>query len=51
MARLGIISDTHNFLDPQVKSLFAGVDHILHGGDIGLPRIIMELEAIAPVTA
>ncbi len=51
MARLGIISDTHNFLDPQVKSLFAGVDHILHGGDIGLPWIIMELEAIAPVTA
>jgi len=51
MPQVGIISDTHNFLDPQVKTLFAGVDHILHGGDIGLPWIILELEAIAPVTA
>jgi putative phosphoesterase len=51
MPQLGIISDTHNFLDPQVKRLFAGVDHILHAGDIGLPWIIMELEEIAPVTA
>ena len=49
--RLGIISDTHDFLDPQVPDLFAGVDHILHGGDIGRPRVILELEAIAPVTA
>ena len=51
MTRIGIISDTHNYLDPKVPKLFAGVDHILHAGDIGLPWIIMELEAIAPVTA
>ena len=49
--KIGVISDTHNFLDPKVLKLFAGVDHILHGGDIGLPWIIMELESIAPVTA
>jgi len=49
--RLGIISDTHDFFDPQVHKLFAGVDHILHGGDIGLPRILLQLEQIAPVTA
>ncbi len=49
--KLGVISDTHNFLDPKIPKLFAGVDHILHGGDIGLPWIILELEAIAPVTA
>ena len=49
--RIGVISDTHNFLDPKVKKLFAGVDHILHGGDIGLPQIIHELEQIASVTA
>jgi uncharacterized protein len=49
--KLGLISDTHNYLDPQVPKIFAGVDHILHAGDVGLPIIIMELEQIAPVTA
>jgi putative phosphoesterase len=49
--RIGVISDTHNHLDPRIPHLFAGVDHILHGGDIGLPAIILALEQIAPVTA
>ncbi len=49
--RVGVISDTHNFLDPRVLQLFAGVDHILHAGDIGLPRILHQLEEVAPVTA
>jgi putative phosphoesterase len=49
--KLGIISDTHNFFDPQIPALFKGVDHILHGGDIGLPNILSRLEQIAPVTA
>ena len=49
--RIGVISDTHNHLDPLVPRLFAGVDHIIHAGDIGLPWIILELEQIAPVTA
>jgi uncharacterized protein len=49
--RIGVISDTHNFLDWRIPTLFAGVDHILHGGDIGLPNILLELEQIAPVTA
>ena len=49
--KIGVISDTHGFLDPQVKKLFRGVDHILHAGDIGPPHIVMELEEIAPVTA
>ena len=49
--KLGVISDTHNFLDPRVPNLLAGVEHILHAGDIGLPRLIWELEQIAPVTA
>jgi len=51
MLRLGVISDTHNYLDPLIPQLFADVDHILHGGDIGMPAIIMALEQIAPVTA
>ncbi|MBI3876031.1 MAG: metallophosphoesterase family protein [Verrucomicrobia bacterium] len=48
---LGLISDTHGYFDPAVPELFAGVEHILHGGDIGPASIIHELEKIAPVTA
>lgn len=49
--KIGVISDTHDFLDPRVKELFAGVDHILHAGDIGTVWITFQLEQIAPVTA
>ena len=49
--KIGVISDTHGYLDPKVFDLFEGVAHILHGGDIGCPGLIQELEAIAPVTA
>ncbi len=49
--KLGVISDTHGFLDPKIPKLFAGVDHILHGGDVGPYTLLAELEAIAPVTA
>jgi putative phosphoesterase len=47
---LGVISDTHGFLDPRVEKLFKGVDHIIHAGDIGDPMIEVELKFIAPVT-
>ena len=49
--RIGVISDTHGHLDPKVREIFAGVDHILHAGDMGFASIVMELEDIAPVTA
>jgi hypothetical protein len=49
--KIGIISDTHGLLRPQVFDVFQGVEHILHAGDIGNLDIITELEAIAPVTA
>ena len=49
--KIGVISDTHGFLDPRIPGLFTGVGHILHAGDIGPDSIIAELEAIAPVTA
>lgn len=49
--KIGVISDTHDFLDPRIPDLFADVDHIIHGGDIGLPALLLELELIAPVTA
>jgi putative phosphoesterase len=50
-ANIGVISDTHNLFDPKIPSLFYGVEHILHAGDIGLPKILLDLEQIAPVTA
>lgn len=49
--KIGVISDTHNYLDPRVLEIFAGVEHILHAGDIGHRTLLGELEAIAPVTA
>ena len=48
--KIGVISDTHGFLDPRVEKIFAGVEHILHAGDIGDPIIELELKFIAPVT-
>lgn len=49
--RLGVISDTHGLLRPEVFDVFAEVDHILHAGDVGSMDILTALEAIAPVTA
>jgi putative phosphoesterase len=49
--KLGLISDTHGFLDPKLMRIFRGVDHILHAGDIGPDYLIAQLESIAPVTA
>ena len=49
--RLGVIADTHGLLRPSVFDVFAEVDHILHAGDVGRPDLLVELEALAPVTA
>lgn len=49
--KIGVISDTHGLLRPEATAALEGVDHILHGGDIGEPTIVTALEEIAPVTA
>ena len=49
--RLGVISDTHGLLRPEVLEVFEGVDHILHCGDVGKWDVVVDLEALAPVTA
>lgn len=49
--KIGVISDTHNYLDPRIPELFAGVEHIIHAGDVGTKSILSELEEIAPLTA
>ena len=48
---LGIISDTHGLLRPEVAPALKGVDRILHLGDVGKASILDELSKIAPVTA
>lgn len=49
--RIGVISDTHGLLRPEVRDVFRDVDHILHAGDIGGAAVLADLAAIAPVTA
>lgn len=49
--RVGIVSDTHGLLRPELLRAFEGVEHILHAGDVGSEEILDELAAIAPLTA
>ena len=49
--KIGVISDTHGLLRPEVAPALAGVDRILHLGDVGKISILEELARIAPVTA
>ena len=48
---IGIISDTHGLVRPDVHTALAGVELILHAGDVGGQDILMELGLIAPVRA
>jgi hypothetical protein len=49
--KIGVISDTHGLLRPEVAPALAGVERILHLGDVGKASILEQLSAIAPVTA
>ena len=49
--RIGVLSDTHGYFDPQLPQRFAGVDQIVHCGDIGDVSVIERLRALAPVSA
>ena len=46
---VGLVSDTHGLLRPEIFSALEGVDLILHAGDVGGRSILDELSAIAPV--
>lgn len=48
---IGLISDTHSYLDRALVPIFDGLDHIIHAGDIGDEAVLEELEELAPVTA
>lgn len=49
--KIGVVSDTHGLLRPEVAQALAGVERILHLGDVGKASILEELKKIAPVTA
>lgn len=51
MHRIGIISDTHGLLRPEVLETLQGCEAILHGGDINKPSILGKLKQIAPTYA
>ncbi|WAS91246.1 metallophosphoesterase family protein [Nannocystis punicea] len=47
---VGVISDTHGLVRPEALAALAGVDHIVHAGDVGGQAVFDALAAIAPVT-
>jgi uncharacterized protein len=48
---IGLISDTHSLVRPEVFDALKGVELILHAGDVGGRAVLDELRAIAPVRA
>lgn len=51
MTRIGLISDTHGFIDPKVFEHFAGVDEIWHAGDVGGLELCDDLKKFKPLRA
>jgi hypothetical protein len=48
---VGVIADTHGLLRPQIAAVFADAALILHAGDVGGPKVLESLAAIAPIEA
>lgn len=51
MTRIGLISDTHSYIDPKVFKYFKECDEIWHAGDIGTIAVADELAAFKPFKA
>ncbi len=49
--QVGVVSDTHGYLDPRLPPALAGVSVILHAGDVGSEDVLDNLRRIAPVHA
>jgi putative phosphoesterase len=49
--KIGLLSDTHSFLDPMIFEYFKNCDEIWHAGDIGDPEIIHLIEKVKPLKA
>ena len=48
---VGLVSDTHGLFRPQLREALAGVDLIIHAGDVGGADVLRQLSEIAPVEA
>ncbi len=48
---IGLVSDTHGWLDPELAIAFAGASHIIHAGDVGHQDVMDDMAKIAPTTA
>ena len=51
LTRIGVVSDTHGRVRPELYPLLDGVEAILHAGDLGSDTIDIELGAVAPFYA
>lgn len=49
MKKIGLISDTHGYLDPKIEKYFSECDEIWHAGDVGNHIVIDDLEKICPI--
>jgi putative phosphoesterase len=47
--KVGLLSDTHSYLDPKVFEYFADCDEVWHGGDVGDESLLDQLEAFKPL--
>jgi len=48
MKKIGLLSDTHGYLDPKIFEYFKDVDEIWHAGDVGDTEVINQLESFKP---
>lgn len=51
IVRVGLIADTHGWLDPAIAGHWSELALILHAGDVGRPEVLEELQSLAPVLA
>lgn len=49
--KIGLLSDTHGFLDPQIFTYLEDCDEIWHAGDIGSKGLLTELQTFKPTQA
>ncbi|KPK87922.1 MAG: hypothetical protein AMS27_00790 [Bacteroides sp. SM23_62_1] len=49
--KIGLLSDTHGYLDPRLSEIFVGVDEIWHAGDIGTLETAHQLSLLKPLRA
>ncbi len=49
--KIGVVADTHGYFEPRLNELLAGVEVILHAGDVGSREVLDELGSIAKVHA